>query len=270
MGKGGVKRGASWARQGPPAPEPSSGRCPLGLPPRRGSTPRSVVPPPLPCRVFTGLIEELGRVASVRPVEGGIVLEIDPAGWSHRPTLGESIAVNGCCLTVARSPGAHPATAGAGTTGHLLRFDVIRQTLEATTLAGLGPGQRVNLEASATPTTRLGGHIVQGHIDGIGTVLAVTRDPTQWRLRISTPEDLGPLVVHRGSIAVDGVSLTVAAVEPCDRPSWFEVALIPTTLEKTTLGERGVGDRVNLESDVMMRGVVHALRWRDAGGAARP
>lgn len=211
--------------------------------------------------MFTGLIEHLGRVASVRPVDGGMALEVDPGDWPHTPRVGESIAVDGCCLTVA----ADPNRGG----GRRLVFDVIHQTLGATTLGEFREGRRVNLEASATPTTFLGGHIVQGHVDGVGRVLGVLRDPRQWRLRISTPEALGPLVVDRGSISVDGVSLTVAAIEPDARPTWFEVALIPTTLERTTLGERREGDRVNLESDVLMRGVLHAMRWWEGGVAAR-
>lgn len=215
-------------------------------------------------RVFTGLVEAQGRVESMRGVEFGAELLVQPLHWHHRATLGDSIAVDGCCLTVAAI---HPVP-GA----HTLRFDVIRQTLEATALGDLKSGRTVNLEASATPSTLLGGHIVQGHVDGVGSVLGVQRDPTQWRLRIATPAPLGPLVVARGSIAVQGVSLTVAAVEPVARPQWFEVALIPTTLEKTTLGSLREGDRVNLESDCLVRAVAHLLRWRDglASGEPRP
>jgi len=204
--------------------------------------------------MFTGLIEAKGRVASRRVVPFGVELEIEPIAWAHHPQPGESIAVNGCCLTVA-------AVAAPGGVSRW-RFDVIRQTLEATTLAHLEVERAVNLEASATPTTLLGGHLVQGHVDGIGRVLEVLSDPSQWRLRIATPPALGPLVVERGSIAVEGVSLTVAAVEAVDRPSWFEVALIPTTLERTTLGGLRPGDLVNLESDCLVRAVAHLLRWR--------
>lgn len=207
-----------------------------------------------PARVFTGLVEQTGRVAAVHRVEFGLSLEIDPGGWAYAPANGDSIAVDGCCLTVA-------GVSDSGG-GRRFRFDVIRQSLEVTTLGELAEGALVNLEACATPTTLLGGHLVQGHVDGVGEVLSVMRDPTQWRLRIEPPLSLRPLVVDKGSIAVAGVSLTVAAVEPVDRPSWFEVALIPTTLAKTNLAERREGDRVNLESDCIVRAVAHLLRWQ--------
>jgi riboflavin synthase len=206
--------------------------------------------------MFTGLIEARGRVALWRVVEFGARLEIEPATWEHRAKPGESIAVNGCCLTVA------DIAASGGV--DRWRFDVIRQTLDVTALGGLSEGALVNLESSATPTTLLGGHLVQGHVDGVGRVLEVLREPSQWRLRIETPPALGPLVVDRGSIAIEGVSLTVAAIEVADRPSWFEVALIPTTLERTTLCLLKPGDQVNLESDCLVRAVAHLMRWRRA------
>lgn len=217
--------------------------------------------------MFTGLIQHTGVVAALEGVEFGAHLWLDPRGWAHRPSIGDSIAVDGCCLTVA-------AIDPRG-----WRFDVIRQTIEVTALAGWMVGRRVNLEHSATPTTMLGGHVVQGHIDGVGTVERVERDATQWRVRVSAPPPVMRLVVDRGSVTLDGVSLTVAGLEPSEVgveglarptcstcptcPTWFEVALIPTTLRETNLGERRAGERVNIETDCIVRAVAHLLAWRD-------
>lgn len=204
--------------------------------------------------VFTGLVQHTGVVAFVEPVDFGAHLWIDPRAWSHRPSAGDSIAVDGCCLTVA-------ALEPRG-----WRFDVIRQTLDVTALGAWSSGRRVNLEHSATPTTLLGGHIVQGHVDGVGTVVAIRRDATQWRVRVAAAEPVLRLIVDRGSVTLDGVSLTVAGLEPptavAARPTWFEVALIPTTLRETNLGERQPGDRVNIETDCVVRAVAHLMTWR--------
>jgi riboflavin synthase alpha subunit len=137
-----------------------------------------------------------------------------------------------------------------------LRFDVIQQTLRMTTLGGLQAGDRVNLEPAVTPSTMLSGHIVQGHVDGVGLVRAVTNLPSERRLRIEPPAHLMEYIVDKGSIAADGVSMTLA--ERGD--SWFELALIPTTIEKTTLGIVGQGDRVNLEADCVVKTVVSWLK----------
>lgn len=195
--------------------------------------------------MFTGIVQHLGRVAACEHHPSGASLRVDAGGWSHKPELGESIAVNGCCLTV------------AGMEGDLLRFDVIRQTLQITALGELQVGDAVNLEHAVTPQTMLGGHIVQGHIDGVGIVSAMDRNENEHRLRI-TPADahLMECIVGKGSIAVDGVSLTVAAAGP----GWFEVALIPTTLRLTNLGQKKVGGRVNLEADYIAKIVVNYLR----------
>ena len=143
--------------------------------------------------------------------------------------------------------------------------DVMRQTLDVTSLAGIGPGTPVNLERALSTHTRLGGHIVQGHVDGTGTVVEV-RPGDQWRVvRVSLPAELSPLVVDKGSITVDGVSLTVSAVSDAAEPQqWFEVSLIPETLEITTLGERRVGDIVNLETDILARHVQRLLAFTTA------
>lgn len=163
------------------------------------------------------------------------------------PIHGESIAVNGCCLTIADTsePGC-------------LIFDVVNQTLAATTLGTLSRGDRVNLEHAVTPTTLMGGHIVQGHIDAVGTVHHVDQSSGAWRVRIDVPRQLMEAIVEKGSIAVDGVSLTVAAAGD----TWFDVALIPTTLRDTTLISLTQGMRVNLETDYLAKTVVNWLQRR--------
>ena len=198
--------------------------------------------------MFTGLIEQLGRVARLEPVPAGLRLAVDPAGWNHRPAPGESIALNGCCLTVAAPP------EGAA---RLLLFDAVPETLGKTTLGRLREGSRVNLEHAATPATLLGGHIVQGHVDGVGVFEKFERG-AEVRVRVRPPADLMPFITPKGSVAIDGISLTIAAVSPAD--GWFEVALIPTTLAKTTLGEARQEDACNIECDALVKAAVHWLR----------
>lgn len=206
--------------------------------------------------MFTGIVEQMGRIREIATNPFGARLRIDPQGWTHEPAPGDSVAVNGCCLTVA-------GTADDG----VLDFDVIQQTLRVTTLGGLAEGHLVNLEHSATPTTLLGGHIVQGHVDGVGIVEDVLRGEEEHRISIR-PEALELLdfIVDKGSISVEGVSLTLAAINA----TGFEVALIPTTLEKTTLNSLEAGDRVNLETDCLARMVVHYLQRQGLGGAVAP
>ena len=190
--------------------------------------------------MFTGIVEERGRV---RAVDGGrLVVECRTVG--EDATVGDSVAVNGVCLTVVE--------AASGT----LSFDLAPETLSRTTLSRLRPGDPVNLERPLTLATRLGGHLVQGHVDGIGTVRSIAGNGDAVRLRIAPPERLRPYVVEKGSVAVDGVSLTVATAGPDS----FEVALVPHTLEVTTLGERRPGDEVNLEADVLAKYVEAATR----------
>lgn len=210
--------------------------------------------------MFTGLIQRVGVVAARRESTAGARIEIDTLGWGHTPRRGDSIAVSGCCLTVAEDPASH---------GGRLAFDVVPQSLRLTTIGRLEQGSRVNLEHSATPQTLLGGHIVQGHVDGLGEVLRVLRpqDPGsggEWRTRVGVPGDLIEYMTPKGSVALEGVSLTLAEVDPGE--AWFEVALIPTTLEETTLGELAPGDPVNIEADTIAKTVVHHLRHFAAGG----
>ncbi|MCC6676184.1 MAG: riboflavin synthase [Phycisphaerales bacterium] len=197
--------------------------------------------------MFTGLIEATGVIASITPSASGVRLVVRSPAWSHHPAVGDSISVSGCCLTVAAGP------AGPGE----LLFDVVPETLAKTTLDGWRDGRRVNLEHAATASTLLGGHIVQGHVDGVGKVARLVQSP-EWRIRIRPPGELMEFIAPKGSVAVDGVSLTVADLSPAE--GWFEVALIPTTLDKTTLGALVAGDRCNLECDVLSKTIVHWLK----------
>jgi riboflavin synthase len=199
--------------------------------------------------VFTGIVEEVGTVVAREDVGRGGAGDVTAARLRIRATtvlegvaLGDSIAVSGVCLTV--------TDVADGVWG----TDVMAETLRRSSLGTAEAGGRVNLERAVTPQTRLGGHLVQGHVDGVGTVL--TRTPSEhWEVvRIELPRELARYVVEKGSIAVDGVSLTVSAVSAADAPApWFEVSLIPTTLRETTLGERAGGDPVNLEVDVIAK-----------------
>ena len=196
--------------------------------------------------MFTGIVEELGQVLSVQEqgdssrltVRGPLV--VSDAGH------GDSIAVNGVCLTVVtHDDGAFTA-------------DVMAESLRRSSLSAVGPGSRVNLERAVRVSDRLGGHVVQGHVDGTGEVLAVTPQEHWTVVRVALPEQLDRYVVEKGSITVDGVSLTVSAVAS----GQFEVSLIPTTLSATTLGTRAPGDVVNLEVDVMAKYVEKLLLAR--------
>lgn len=191
--------------------------------------------------MFTGIVEELGTVTAVTPTATGA----DVAAWleiagpvvTSDVAAGDSVAVSGVCLTV------------VDVRDGRFTADVMRETLDRTTLGVAAPGIPVNLERAVTLQTRLGGHLVQGHVDGTGRIVAREHTP-QWDVvRVETPAGLAKYLVEKGSIAVDGVSLTV--VEADDEG--FTVSLIPTTLQRTTLGVKAVGDRVNLEVDVMAK-----------------
>lgn len=200
--------------------------------------------------MFTGIIEEHGTVTAVAPSGDGVRLTVRAPLAVSDAHQGDSIAVSGVCLTVV-DQGDDWFTA-----------DVMRQSLDMSTLGELADGSPVNIERAVSSHTRLGGHIVQGHVDGTGEVLEV-RPGAQWQVvRVSLPAALAPLVVDKGSITVDGVSLTVSAVSDAGAPDqWFEVSLIPETLAVTTLGVRAVGDRVNLETDILARHVQRLLAF---------
>ena len=194
--------------------------------------------------MFTGIVEELGTVAAIEEQGDALRLSISAQTVLEGTGLGDSISVNGCCLTVT------DVTDGTWTA------DVMAETLDKTSLAGARPGDRVNLERAVTPQTRLGGHIVQGHVDGVGEVLRRTPSEHWEVVEVSLPPHLAPYLVDKGSITVDGVSLTV--VEAGDES--FTVSLIPETLARTTLGSRAVGDRVNLEADIIAKHVEKLLQ----------
>jgi riboflavin synthase len=193
--------------------------------------------------MFTGIVEELGTVEAVEEQEDALRLSIRAGTVLEGTGLGDSISVNGCCLTVA-------ATADGVWTA-----DVMQETLDKTSLAGVRPGDRVNLERAVTADKRLGGHIVQGHVDGVGEIRRRERSEHWEVVEVSLPDGLGRYLVDKGSITVDGVSLTV--VEAGDDS--FTVSLIPETLARTTLGLRQPGDRVNLEADVLAKHVEKLL-----------
>ena len=206
--------------------------------------------------MFTGIIEERGEITAVELSGDGVRVTVRGPRAVSDASHGDSIAVSGVCLTVV-DQGADWFTA-----------DVMRQTLDMSTLGTFAAGTLVNLERAMAAHGRLGGHIVQGHIDGTGEVLEV-RPGAQWRvLRIGLPSELAPLVVDKGSITVDGVSLTVSAASPAhEADAWFEVSLIPETLAATTLGARTAGDRVNLETDILARHVQRLLGFHAAPAA---
>jgi riboflavin synthase len=194
--------------------------------------------------MFTGIVEELGVVTGVEQLADAARVTVRGPLVTGDARHGDSIAVNGVCLTVVE------------TGEDVFSADVMAETLRRSSLAGVAPGTPVNLERAVRVTDRLGGHLVQGHVDGTGEVLQISPD-THWTVvRLSLPAGLGRYVVEKGSITVDGVSLTVSAVAD----AWFEVSLIPTTLNATTLGTRAVGDAVNLEVDVMAKYVEKLLR----------
>ncbi|MDZ5444554.1 riboflavin synthase [Micromonospora sp. 4G57] len=202
--------------------------------------------------MFTGIVEELGEV--VRTTETGgdsALVAIRGPLVTSDARHGDSIAVNGVCLTV------------VDVDGGVFSADVMGETLRRSALGALRPGDPVNLERAAALGSRLGGHLVQGHVDGVGEL--ISREPAaQWEtVRFRLPAALSRYVVEKGSITIDGVSLTVAEVGD----DWFGVGLIPTTLKLTTLGAKGVGDPVNLEVDVLAKYVERLLGDRLAGGA---
>ena len=193
--------------------------------------------------MFTGIIEEVGEVAGVEHRGDSAVLRIAARRIAEDLAHGASIAVNGVCLTVV----------GWGEPG--IDFDVMGETLKRSVIGTLSPGDRVNLERAVRADARLDGHVVQGHVDGTGVVLSRTPAEAWESVRFGLPAELARFVAEKGSIAVDGVSLTVTAVGP----DWFEVGLIPETLRATTLGGKAAGDPVNLEVDVLAKYVARLL-----------
>jgi riboflavin synthase len=202
--------------------------------------------------MFTGIVEEVGEVASVTDLGDAVRLAVRAEKVTEDAGHGDSIAVNGCCLTVVDNHGV------------VFTADVMKESLDKTSIGQLAPGSPVNLERAVTADTRLGGHLVQGHVDAVGVVLERTSSEHWDVLRVGLPAALARYVARKGSIAVDGVSLTVVDVEdgsgrPGEPGPSFTVSLVPTTLRSTTLGERRVGDLVNLEVDVVAKYVERLL-----------
>lgn len=204
--------------------------------------------------MFTGLVQRLGTLSSLSRSGSGAALAVAlPSPWPDPLVLGESIAVQGACLTVSRIlPDGFVA-------------DVLEETLACTALAALRPGTRLNLERALAVGDRLGGHIVQGHVDALGRVVSIRPRGRDIVFRVGTDSATLRHLVYKGSIAIDGVSLTVSSLN--DEESWFEANLIPTTLRETSLFERAPGDAVNLETDILGKYVGRLLA---AGTASAP
>ena len=203
--------------------------------------------------MFTGIVEELGEVVSVEHLGGTARITVRGPQVTADARHGDSIAVNGTCLTV------------TGLSGSDFTADVMAETLRRTGLGGLAPGSPVNLERSLRVGDRLGGHMVQGHVDGVGTVTSRVSGERWDVVRITVPPGLARYLVEKGSVTVDGVSLTVSALGGGGaEPPWFEVSLIPATLAATTFGRARPGDSVNLEADVIGKYVERMLSAQPA------
>ncbi len=200
--------------------------------------------------MFTGLIEERGTITAIEQLPDAVRLTVSGNTALQGAQQGDSIAVSGVCLTVVE----HDATS--------FTADVMEQTLAMTTMRNASVGLPVNLERAAELGSRLGGHIVQGHVDGTAEVLSISPSEDWTVIRFGLSRELAPLLVDKGSITVDGVSLTVSNISaPSESSQWFEVSLIPETLAVTTLGLRSVGDSVNLETDIIARQVARMLAF---------
>jgi len=190
-------------------------------------------------QMFTGIIEETGAVESIHPGDKSVRLTVSLRKTGLGLSVGDSLSVNGCCLTVVEI--------GSKGRSKMVQFDLLKETWNLTNLKDCRAGSAVNLERSLEAGGRLGGHFVTGHIDGTGKIMTWEQKGEDYQLQVSAPDPVMRYVVHKGSIAVDGISLTVAAVEK----SCFTIWIIPHTFNQTTLKERAVGDAVNLEADML-------------------
>ncbi|WP_445370636.1 riboflavin synthase [Methylomonas sp. HW2-6] len=203
--------------------------------------------------MFTGIVLAVGQIAAVQPRGGDCRLSIETGKLSLQDcALGDSIAVNGVCLTAVELA------------EHRFSADVSNETLSRTTLSQAKPGMPVNLELALTPSSRLGGHIVSGHVDGIGQILEKRADGRSWRFKFKAPDPLAKYIAEKGSICIDGISLTVNSVDGAT----FAVNIVPHTLQETTLGQAEVGHRVNLEVDLLAR-YLERLMQGDAAARGR-
>jgi riboflavin synthase len=205
--------------------------------------------------MFTGLIEEQGRISAIEKLPDAIKVTVHGDEVLKNVKRGDSIAVSGVCLTVIDHADDY------------FTADVMEQTLAMSTMRDISEGTSVNLERAALAGDRLGGHIVQGHVDGTAQVVAITPSDDWTVMRFEIDRELAPLLVNKGSITVDGVSLTVSTIsDASENPQWFEVSLIPETLSVTTLGHRLVGDLVNIETDILARQVARMLSFLPGAG----
>ena len=209
--------------------------------------------------MFTGLVTDIGRVTSIEDANGIRRVRVESRYPASSIQMGASIEHSGVCLTVVEF-GATPRD------GSWWTVEAIPETLSRTTLGSWKVGGEVNLELSLKLGDELGGHLVYGHVDGLGRVRSVTPDGDSRRIRIEIAEPLAKFLAEKGSITVDGVSLTVSGVGRNDGSDWFEVAIIPHTWQVTTLGALAAGDRVNLEVDMLARYVARMLEWRQSPG----
>lgn len=199
--------------------------------------------------MFTGIIQAVGTVAALEPSGGDVRLCIHTGKLPLSDVkLGDSIATSGVCLTVTSLP------------GDGFWADVSNETLSLTTIGNLKPGSRVNLEKSLTPSASLGGHIVSGHVDGLGEIISLAQDGRSWRAVVQAPDELAKYIAHKGSICVDGTSLTVNAVDGAA----FDLNIIPQTMDETVFGDYHAGTRVNLEVDVIARYLERLLQGENA------
>lgn len=199
--------------------------------------------------MFTGIVTELGTVSGIEAMDGATRVTVDAVESVADATVGDSISVNGVCLTA------------IGLTTGTFTVEIVEESLGRTSLSTLAAGDTVNLERPMPAGGRFDGHIVQGHVDGVGTITAIQGEGSAARFQVSFPPSLSLYVVEKGSIAVDGTSLTVTAVSlPEADPSWFDIVLIPHTLENTVLGRAVVGTLVNLEVDVIAKYVERMVR----------
>jgi riboflavin synthase len=205
--------------------------------------------------MFTGLIEEQGRISAIEKLPDAIKVTVHGEQVLKGVKRGDSIAVSGVCLTVIDH------------SDDYFTADVMEQTLAMSTMRTIAEGTSVNLERAALAGDRLGGHIVQGHVDGTAQVVAITPSDDWTVMRFEISRELAPLLVNKGSITVDGVSLTVSNIsDASENPQWFEVSLIPETLSVTTLGHHHVGDVVNIETDILARQVARMLSFLPGAG----
>ncbi len=202
--------------------------------------------------MFTGIVSELGTLDAVESTDGGALFRVNAPVTCDGLTIGDSIAVNGVCLTA------------IAIDEDRFTVEAISETLQRTNLGDLAPGSSVDLERPVEAAGgRFDGHVVQGHVDGVGTVQRIDSEGSSKRFRVSSPPALARYLVEKGSVTIDGVSLTITAVsDVADIEPWFEFALIPHTLEVTVLGRRAIGDRVNLEADILAKYVERLMEAR--------